>query len=96
VYERFIYPKRESSRALQFLYWGGLAVAGCGLKFGPRALKVPSEVSLMVLLGLGAFAGDRWGLTESSSRAERVLGWMIVIVFATALFFGAYLTLIAN
>ena len=94
--ERFIYPRKDSSWAPQLLYWGALAVAGCGLKFGPPALKRPSEICFMVVLGIGAFAGDRWGLTKSSSRAERILGRTIMVVFAAAMFLGAYFVLIGK
>jgi hypothetical protein len=50
----------------------------------------------MVVLGIGAFAGDRWGLTKSSSRAERILGRTIMVVFAAAMFLGAYFVLIGK
>ena len=90
VYERFIYPKKDSSWTCELLYWCALAAIFCGMRFGPVALMRPLRVCLMVVWGISAFAGDRWGLTKSRYLSARLLGWTIMLTWAGVMFLGAY------
>jgi len=92
MYDKYICGKPHSMwRNAEVHYWAILLLIGCGLWLGPSALKRPLTAGGLVVLGIGGLAGgDRWGLTESESRSKRILGWGIVLVFAGALFLGAY------
>ena len=93
-HERYAYRDGRPRFGFQGFYWLALVAILIGMWLGPLWLKRPLTACGAVLMGIaGLVSGDRWGLTESRSRAERILGRIIMLVFAGAMFFGAYYTI---
>ena len=90
-HERYAYRDGKPRFGFQGFYWLAVIAIPVGMWLGPQPLKRPLTACLLVLMGVsGIVCGDRWGFTESRSRAERILGRTIMLVFAGAMFFAAY------
>ena len=96
-HQRYAYRDGRPQFRFQGFYWLVVIAVLVGMWLGPQSLKRPLTACLAALMGIaGLVCGDRWGLTESRSRAERIVGRTIMFVFAGAMFFAAYRTIAAQ
>jgi hypothetical protein len=88
---RYAYRNGRAALGFQGLYCVAVISIVGGMWLGPRQLERPLAACLAVVMGIaGLVGGDRWGLTESRSRAVRFLGRTVMFAFAGAMFWGAY------
>jgi hypothetical protein len=99
MYENFMRSKKRSAwQWVQYLALGTIALLlGARFSFASASVHKQLDGAAMVAFGIGAFAArDKWCLTELRHILARVMGWMIVVVFAGALIIGGCLEFVGR